>query len=801
MNRPKLQSLQFFGTTLAALLLALLLLQACSDSTPTSATNNTASSINTATSDSDKVDSVLLDLLLQYKLKGQSAALDFAHQRGLLDANNNVIFTLVLNSSDTTAITTKIQSMGGTVRATYENMLTVAVPLDTLVKYVTNDQARANFFQSLAGFSDVKEIRFVPPPSADSILTDAQLKATLAQTVDFGPDQAVHAIAADALQQHGISGQNIKLGLIDAGFKDYQEFKSYLPTNFTIKDFTVYGNPYGTLHGTASAIAMHQVAPAAQIFAAPVDSWVGFCNALDWYSQTLKVKVVAAVIGWNGFGRGDGTGTLEGCINKARAAGTLVVIAAGNDGYSHYGAMLNPSEGFHKFPNNTNEMKLHSSAGGQLEVVLNWDDWETAPQVDLDLNLLDAQGQVVASSRNVQSSGKPPWENIDFVAKPGDTYYVQVKINKAPRNVNLNIFAANAAARLEFPVAAESVAIPADAAGALTVGATEWYNDALTEYSGQGPTVDGRIKPEITGPTDVINAAYATENGSTFGGTSAATPHVAAAIGLISQVYPSYTATELFKAVTANAKPLGKTVPNNQTGYGRINLNFLLANFAPKPTATPQPVAVPTPKPTATAVAKPPAVAKPVQTPTVFRDGFNSSATGLTDNLAGNHANTIRAGYQNGSYIIQAKNASVNWVNYPQKFSGNINTQIKVTLPTSSAFGGLIFWQSNPNDYYAILINGQAQWELVQLKSAQWHVLKSWTSSRSLKSGKVSNVVQLETQGTDVKISFNGELVTIIKTNGPTSVRDWTLGLAAGNYGSSSADIYFDDFILTNKSS
>lgn len=890
MDRPKLQLLQRLGTMLAALFLGLLFLQACSDSSPTSATNSlitsTAKANNSSTptnsstasnSSQNKVDSVLLDLLLQYKLKGESAALDFAHQRGLLDANNNVIFSLVLNTTDTGPITTKIQSMGGTVRVTYQNMLTVAVPLDTVINYVTNDQARANFFQSLATFSEVKEIRFIPPPSPAMSFSGPQLKALLAQTAIFGPDQGVHTIAADAAQQHGFSGQNMKLGLIDAGFKDYQQFKDYLPASFTLKDFTVYNGPYSTIHGTASAIAMHQVAPAAQIFAAPVDSWEGFCNALDWFSQTIKVKVVAAVIGWNGFGRGDGTGTLEECINKAQVAGTLVVIAAGNDAYSHYGATLNPVQGYHKFANNTNRMKLRTDAGGQLEVILNWDDWEATPQVDLDLYLLDAQGQIVASSRNVQASGKPPWEYIDFVAKPGDTYYVQVKINNAPRNVNLNIFAANAAAHLEFPVAAGSVAVPADAAGALTVGATEWYNDVLASYSGQGPTTDGRIKPEITGPTDVINAAYGTEDGGTFGGTSAATPHVAAAALLVLQAHPEYTAESLYKALIANAKPLGKTVPNNQTGYGRVDLRFLLSLSASKPTIAPAvspkatalsqptklptatalpsptlsiatpttatttevistptvaPTATATPRPVATATATPlptsavtaapqfvaTATPLPTATPTarlapptsaasqissIFHDDFNDTTSGLPDNLAGNHINSIKAGYQNGSYVIQTDSAVLSWVNYPAKLNGNFSAQVKITLPISASFGGLIFWQSDANNYYSLLFDDHAQWELAQLKAGQWFILKSWANSNNLKLGKIGNFVQLETQGTDVKISFNGELAARIKIAEPPTLKDWTMGLAAGSYGSSdsptaSVGVYFNDFILTN---
>jgi hypothetical protein len=73
------------------------------------------------------------------------------------------------------------------------------------------------------------------------------------------------------------------------------------------------------------------------------------------------------------------------------------------------------------------------------------------------------------------------------------------------------------------------VATPGDAAGALSVGAVAWQGGEVEKYSSRGPTQDGRMKPDLVGPT------YVTANRLFPGtaGTSAATAHVAAIAALV----------------------------------------------------------------------------------------------------------------------------------------------------------------------------------------------------------------------------------------------------------------------------
>jgi subtilisin family serine protease len=118
-------------------------------------------------------------------------------------------------------------------------------------------------------------------------------------------------------------------------------------------------------------------------------------------------------------------------------------------------------------------------------------------------------------------------------------------------------------------VAEASLGTPADARGAFTVGAVHWSDDSLEPYSSQGPTSDGRIKPDLVGPSAVKNASYAP---SIFDGTSAATPHVAGAAALILQAFPDFTPTDLVNLLQSRAIKLGQPELNNQFGAGRLNL-------------------------------------------------------------------------------------------------------------------------------------------------------------------------------------------------------------------------------------
>jgi subtilisin family serine protease len=112
----------------------------------------------------------------------------------------------------------------------------------------------------------------------------------------------------------------------------------------------------------------------------------------------------------------------------------------------------------------------------------------------------------------------------------------------------------------------------------MAVGAinyNNWTTGPQASYSSQGPTNDGRIKPDIMGPDNVSSDVYV----SGFTGTSASSAHVAGAAALLLDRYPDFNVEQLWQSLTLTAIDMtssapNNSVPNNIYGYGRLNLDI-----------------------------------------------------------------------------------------------------------------------------------------------------------------------------------------------------------------------------------
>ena len=81
--------------------------------------------------------------------------------------------------------------------------------------------------------------------------------------------------------------------------------------------------------------------------------------------------------------------------------------------------------------------------------------------------------------------------------------------------------------------------------------------------------MDGRIKPDIMGPTGVKTYAYGSQD---FHGTSAAAPHVAGASALILSANPELTVSELRNKLFEATVDMGSPGKDNIYGHGRLDL-------------------------------------------------------------------------------------------------------------------------------------------------------------------------------------------------------------------------------------
>ena len=119
----------------------------------------------------------------------------------------------------------------------------------------------------------------------------------------------------------------------------------------------------------------------------------------------------------------------------------------------------------------------------------------------------------------------------------------------------------------------KTIASPGSAEKAITVGAID-NNLDIAGFSSRGPTLDGRIKPDVTAPGVNINAPkWDTINEYwRLSGTSMATPHVSGAIALIYQARPEFNDKQVKELLYGSALDRGEIGRDNTYGYGVVDL-------------------------------------------------------------------------------------------------------------------------------------------------------------------------------------------------------------------------------------
>jgi subtilisin family serine protease len=371
------------------------------------------------------------------------------------------------------------------------------------------------------------------------------------------------------------AAEPIRVGVLDAGFEGYQRLLgSELPASVTTRSFHSLGiGGGGEVHGAACAEIVHDMAPEAELYLANFDSIAEHGQAVDWLIAQ-QVDVISYSIGWINVGPGDGRGMINDHVRRAIDAGVEWVGSAGNAAQTHWEAVFSDSNGngWHNYTAADEGNTVSLRAGDIFIVFLNWDDWFQSNQ-DYDLYIFDPSNRLIAASEGFQDGSQPPTEAAGFIAPSSGNYYVAIRRYSASRNVKLEAFFIRASAQnqLQYVVPAGSLSIPADTDGAIAVGATYWGTDVSEPFSSQGPTSDGRTKPDLSAPDGVDTASYLAE-GEPFYGTSAAAPHVAGAIALLKARFGIYTLDQVVEILYGRAIDRGPAGKDNQYGEGRLDL-------------------------------------------------------------------------------------------------------------------------------------------------------------------------------------------------------------------------------------
>jgi subtilisin family serine protease len=130
-----------------------------------------------------------------------------------------------------------------------------------------------------------------------------------------------------------------------------------------------------------------------------------------------------------------------------------------------------------------------------------------------------------------------------------------------------------------------SVSSLACALNVISVANLDDANERIHITSSQGPTRDGRFKPDVAAPgTDVVAARGFSAVNSWIGmtGTSMASPHVAGLIGLLLSTEPTLTAAQINGIIQRTSRPLpgGTFTWAHDAGFGRLQEDACLAEAA-----------------------------------------------------------------------------------------------------------------------------------------------------------------------------------------------------------------------------
>ena len=154
------------------------------------------------------------------------------------------------------------------------------------------------------------------------------------------------------------------------------------------------------------------------------------------------------------------------------------------------------------------------------------------------------------------------WQDMD-----GNTCRIT---NGADYAVSIGIFVANSAGNNGYNASHNTLNAPADGDSVIAVGSVT-SSGSRSSFSSVGPTVDGRIKPDLMamGSSD-YHACYTSNNCYGSGsGTSYSCPLLAGASALLLEADPSLTPMQLSTLLKSTASQSNN--PNNSYGWGIID--------------------------------------------------------------------------------------------------------------------------------------------------------------------------------------------------------------------------------------
>jgi subtilisin family serine protease len=175
----------------------------------------------------------------------------------------------------------------------------------------------------------------------------------------------------------------------------------------------------------------------------------------------------------------------------------------------------------------------------------------------------------------------PPYSSYSWMDMDGNTTVIT---NGADYAAFIGIVVVNSAGNEGYNSSHNTLGAPADGDSVIAAGAVN-SSGSRSSFSSVGPTVDGRIKPDIMalGSGNVVASPYSNNSYTTASGTSFSCPLSAGVAALILCVNPNLTPMQVRDAMRNTASKNNN--PDNLYGWGILNA-FDAINYFPPPAAT-----------------------------------------------------------------------------------------------------------------------------------------------------------------------------------------------------------------------
>ncbi len=441
-----------------------------------------------------------------------------------------------------------------------------------------------------------------------------------AQTRENVASQGVGLHGAEAWHDAGYRGDGVRVGIIDSGFAGFSWLQgSELPGSVSARCYFAGARAPSSSpqhcevdsdHGTAVAETLIDVAPAVKLYIANPHTLGDFRDAVDWMASQ-GVRVINHSRGTAPDGPGDGTSpfsnSLLRTIDAAVASNIAWINSGGNEGLKvWHGTYTDPGNtGLHHFRPNDLSNAFSVEEGDEVRVFMRWEDNWGRADCDLDLELYkgvrgrDGKYPRILQDNTAQdgSAGSMPRAAVGFSGKArasdAGVYFLAIRKYDCAEEPAWIQLIAWISSPLQYRTPTFHMGNPEESRnpGMLAVGATHYTNtQAIASYSSRGPTLDGRIKPDITGVAcgrSTILPVFSLDGAQCwFRGTSQSAPHVAGLAALAQQRFPDYTPAQLTDYLRQNAAERGIAGADNTWGHGLAAL--------PRPSA---PAAAPEPGP------------------------------------------------------------------------------------------------------------------------------------------------------------------------------------------------------------